>query len=390
MTPPCGRRVRGARDPHQARRLGRDAVRRDELLLLADRRQEAERVRAEADDADGGHGGEARHGGRRDPGAAAEIPLGQHREGQHESRRQLHAHARREREGRPARARVRSGPEQERDRQRRQQQRVVVGAADRQHEQHRVQSEEGGRECRRAPEPPRGAGREADGREAREGQERFERPQRAGEAERSDRVAREREERPVGRVLERPADEAEDRVGGGFGREAGVRVEAVQRPHPRERDIAEDVLGDQGRAQCEDQVGGEDGRRDPAQPQGARGRKRGHVGAADDQHQRLEAAAAERRPDARQGPREPARPAAAVRGHVPGGARGGVADEHGQRREQHERRERPGEPRRRQHARRLSLGGLRGGWRRRVRRWPGGTHEPILTASPPAGVHPAL
>ena len=62
--------VGGRADAEQPRGLGGDAVRRDELLLLADRVEEAERVRTEADHADRGDGQqpEARRPGR-PPGA---------------------------------------------------------------------------------------------------------------------------------------------------------------------------------------------------------------------------------------------------------------------------------------------------------------------------------
>ena len=149
---------------------------RDKLLLLADRRQEAESVRTEADHSYGGDRHEACHGRCRHPDSRPNARLGQHREGQYEPRRQLHTHAGRDGERCPARARVRTGAEQERERQRRQQQRVVVGAADCKHQQHRVQSEEGGRERAGAAEPTRRSGCEADSCEAREGEERFERP----------------------------------------------------------------------------------------------------------------------------------------------------------------------------------------------------------------------
>jgi hypothetical protein len=49
MPPPCRRPVQA----EQARGLRRDAVGRDELLLLADGVEEAERVHAESDDTDG-------------------------------------------------------------------------------------------------------------------------------------------------------------------------------------------------------------------------------------------------------------------------------------------------------------------------------------------------
>jgi hypothetical protein len=83
-------------------------VRGDELLLLADRRQEAERVRAEADHSDGGHGDQSARGGERRVAPPPPTRLGEHEERQQQPRCQLHADAAGERERRPARALLRA------------------------------------------------------------------------------------------------------------------------------------------------------------------------------------------------------------------------------------------------------------------------------------------
>jgi len=50
-------------------------------------------------------------------------------------------------------------------------------------------------------------------------------------------------------MQERPSDERVDRIGGRFGGDMRVGVQAVQRTHAREREVAENVLGDQRRPQ---------------------------------------------------------------------------------------------------------------------------------------------
>ncbi len=67
MAPPA----RCPAQPNQARCLGRDTVRGDQLLLLADRVEEAERVHAEADQANDRDCQQAAAGARGDGHALA-------------------------------------------------------------------------------------------------------------------------------------------------------------------------------------------------------------------------------------------------------------------------------------------------------------------------------
>jgi hypothetical protein len=90
-------------------------------------------------------------------------------------------------------------------------------------------------------------------------------------------------------VLEGPADEPEDRVGGRFGGDMGVRIQAVQSSETREAQVAEHVLGDQWRAEEENHVRDHD--RAPKRPlrQRSRGDENHHIAGAEDQHQGLKA-----------------------------------------------------------------------------------------------------
>jgi hypothetical protein len=214
----------------------------DELLLLADGAEEAERVTAEADQRDRPEHDEAdrRAGERLQPLARRTRP--KHEERQREPGRDLDRDARHERRRRRAKARTRAGAQQQCRREREQDQRVVVCTADREHKQHRVQPDECCRPARRVPEPSGCSCDQRDGGEARGDSDCLERPQAAGQAERRRRVAEQREQRAVRRVLIRPADEREDFVAGGLRGHVRVWVEAVQRAEPREADVAEDVL----------------------------------------------------------------------------------------------------------------------------------------------------
>ncbi len=160
-------------EAHQPRRLGRHAVSRDELLLLSERAEEAERMRPEADHPDQRHGCERARARERDTQPLAPAALAEHQEGQHEPGRQLHADPGRQRHGGRTRVRARlvvprcaestlraaaarrrargAGTQKQRQREREQQQRVVVRAADGEHEQHRVEPDERERERRGAP-----------------------------------------------------------------------------------------------------------------------------------------------------------------------------------------------------------------------------------------------
>jgi hypothetical protein len=139
---------------HQPRGLRGYAVGRHQLLLLADRADEAKRVGAKADQPEQREQREAQPGGARHAQAlalAGPVPARpEDQEWQRQPGGRLDRHPRDERGGAGAESRVRSGREQQRGAQRQQQQRVVVRAADGQLEQHRVQTHEGGGEARRA------------------------------------------------------------------------------------------------------------------------------------------------------------------------------------------------------------------------------------------------
>ncbi len=398
MAPPR----RGALKPEQARRLGGHAVRGDQLLLLAERAEEPQRVRSEPDHAHCGDCHETARARHCDAPALTGAAPAQHQERQQQAGRELDPHAAGQRERRPARslrrrARTRAGRAQQQcEAEREQQQRVVVRAADRHHQEHRVQPEERQRERARVPEPPGRLGRQPDRAEAAEDGERLQRPEPAGEPQRRSRIAHQREQRAVRRVLERPADEAEHRVARGFGREVGVGVEAVQRAHTPEGEVAEDVLGEQRRPEQQDQVGCDHGRRDRCDRKRPRGHERDQVARADHQHQRLEAALPELCADPAQRAGQPARPATAVGGHVLGRGGGGVHAQDRQGRQKRQERKPSGEEHRgpgrrtvgapRRPRRAPDLLGLPRYGRHRSSR---GLHIPILTASRPSGIHRA-
>jgi hypothetical protein len=273
MTPP-GRRPR---EPDEASCLGGDAVRRHELLLLTDGSQEAQRVAAEADhrhrpergDRDGRRSGDAQ--------ALARARRREHEEGEREPGGHLHPEPRHERAGGGAKARLRARGERERRGEREHDQRVVVRAAERQLEQHRVQADEGRRPAARAAGAVRGAGDERNRADARRERHRLQRPQARCERQRRERIAGQREQGTVGGVFEGPSDEREGGVGGRFCRHVRIRVQAVQGAHPREAQIAEDVLGDERRAEEEDHLRGDDRTGDRAQRKLARAHEHGGV-----------------------------------------------------------------------------------------------------------------
>ncbi len=280
-------------------------------------------MHAEAEQANDGH--------RQQPGARAErhaqalarATRGEHQKRNHQARRDLDAHARGQRSRSRARALTRPGGPREREREQRQQQRVVVRSAHRQHQQHGVQADERQRPARRAPEPSRRARDQRDRAEARDDRDRLERPQSSGESQWDERVAGEREQRAVGRMLELPEDEPEHGVGGRFGGEVGVGVQAVQRAEAREREVAEHVLRDQRRPQQQDRVREHDRARERSRRQLPRDQQHQQVARAHDQHQRLEAGAGEADAEAVQGACQPRGPAAAARGDVLPGRGGG-------------------------------------------------------------------
>jgi hypothetical protein len=209
-------------------------VGRHQLLLLADRPEEAEGVHAEAEHADQSQRQQAGGRGQEHREPLAPARRGEHQERQHDPGGQLHADPRHEGRGRGPRTRPGGGCESQRCAQREQHQSVVVVAPHGQHQQYGVQPDE----CRSrdggVPEACGGPGDQRDGAEARGRREALEQPQAAGRAERRGEVAGEREQRTVGGVLERPADEREHRIAGGFGGDMGVRIKAVQGAHPRE------------------------------------------------------------------------------------------------------------------------------------------------------------
>jgi hypothetical protein len=184
----------------------------DQLLLLADGVEKAERVAAESDQRDGSEHDEAQGGSGEQPRALVPARRREQQERQHQSGRDLHADAENERSDTRAQARVCAGCERECRGERQQDRRVVVRAADGEHEQHRVQSDERRRPTGRVPEPSGGASDQCDRAETAEHGERLERPQRAADAERDGRVAEQREQRSVWRVLIRPAEKREDFV----------------------------------------------------------------------------------------------------------------------------------------------------------------------------------
>jgi hypothetical protein len=306
MPPPGG----SAAEAEQPRGLRGDAVRRDELLLLSDRAQEAERVHAETEHADRRDRQQAEYRAERDRAAFAHARRGEHEERQQQPGRDLDADTGRERERGGAEARAASRAQRECGGERQQQQRVVVGAADRVDEQHGVETDERGGPGRGVTEALGRARDQRDSGEARGDRDRFERPQPAGEPERGGRVARERERWTVGGVLKRPADEPVGAVGGRFRGDVRVRVEPVQGPDAGEREVAEHVLGDQRRPEQQRDVGEDDRRREDADREQAREPEHEQVARAHQQHQRLEAGA--RKPDAEtpQRPRQPVGPAA--------------------------------------------------------------------------------
>jgi hypothetical protein len=230
-------------------------VGRHQLLLLADRIQKAERVHPEADRPENGQRQQAQACGGGHPQALAHRRCREHEKRQHHAGGHLDPDAGHERGGAGPQAGICAGRESQRERQQRHDQGVVVRAAHGQHQQHRVQADEGGCPARRLAEAPRRSRDQRDRAQARGSGEDLQSP----DPERGGRIAREREERAVGGVLERPADEGKRRVCARFGGHVRVGVEPVQGPHPREGQIAEHVLGDEGRSEHQEQVREHDG-----------------------------------------------------------------------------------------------------------------------------------
>ncbi len=290
-------------------------------------------MHAEADQPDHAENEQAEAGGGRDSQPLACAAWSKHQERQQQSRGDLHTDPGDDRRGRRPQPRHGGGAEGERDGQHEHDQRVVVRPSDGEHEHHGVEPHERRRPARRLVQPPRRERDQRDRGEAGGGGERFERPQAAGQPERSDRVAEQGEQGAVGGVLERPAQKRERRVGGGFGGEVRVGVEAVERAHVGERDVAEDVLGEQRRAQGEDHMRQQDRRRERAHRQRARPDEHQRVARAHHDHQDLEAAVGQPQVESRERAREPARPAAAARRHIGRRRAGGARAEQEHRRD---------------------------------------------------------
>jgi hypothetical protein len=148
----------------------------DELLLLADRVEKAEGMGAEADQPDGAEREQAEHGGAGNLPAFAPARGGEHEKRQDEAGGNLDPDAHHERRGRCAEPRACPGGERQRPGEHHHQQRVVVGAADGEHEQHWVQPDERGRPAARVSELAGRARDECDRGEARGDRDGLERP----------------------------------------------------------------------------------------------------------------------------------------------------------------------------------------------------------------------
>ena len=101
-----------------------------------------------------------------------------------------------------------------------------------------------------------------------------------------------------------------DGVCGGRGREVGVWVQTVERAHAGEGQIAEDIAGDERRAEQEQQVGEEDGGCDRAHGQAASAGEHEQVAGAHGEREGLKATSPEPAPEAVEGAARtsPARP----------------------------------------------------------------------------------
>jgi hypothetical protein len=318
---PPGRRAAQA---HQPRGLGRHAVDRHELLLLANSVEEAQRVRAEPDHPDGRERREAHERAAGNRHALSRARGREQQERQHQPRGHLDPDAGDERGCGGAEARAGPGGQCQRGGEHHHDQGVVVRAADGEHEQHRVQAHE--RRCP-APRVTQQTGRARDhrhGGEAREYGERLERPQSSGEPQGRGRVAREREKGAVGGMLQRPSDEAENRIGGRFGGHMRVGVQAVQGSQTGEAEVAEHVAGYQRRAEQQDHVRGHDGAHERARRQRSRGDQHDEVAPGHDQHQRLEAVRGDADVKALERAGQPPGPAAGASRHVLRGSRRGT------------------------------------------------------------------
>jgi hypothetical protein len=315
-------------------------VRRDQLLLLTHGVHEPQGVGAEADQTHGPEREEAQPRADRHLQTPAWLRVGEREKGQEEPGGDLDPHARDHR-GRGG-AQPRAGADRERQcgGERQQDQGVVVCAADRQLEQHRVQADERRRPAGRVTEPPCGPRDQRYSAEARGDRYGLEGPQPAGEPQRRRRIACEREQRAIRGVQVGPSDEREDRVGWRFGRHMRVGVKAMQGTQAGEAQIAEDVLGDQRRAQEQDDVRRHDRRHERTRGQRPGSEQHEQIARAHDQHERLEAAFGDAHAQILQRTCHPARPAAVAARHIlrgRGGDAGGQQEDRRQHPEQAER-----------------------------------------------------
>jgi hypothetical protein len=105
-----------------------------------------------------------------------------------------------------------------------QHERVVVSAADGKPKQHGIQADEHGCQLGRASHHACSAGGQGHRRETARDSHQLESPQATAEPERGKRIGAEREQGPIGRMLERPADERKDGVGRSFGCDVRVGI----------------------------------------------------------------------------------------------------------------------------------------------------------------------
>jgi hypothetical protein len=350
-------------------------------------------VRAEADQSERTERQQTEH--RRPCHLPAFAPArgSEHEERQHQAGRDLDANADDERSGGGSKARVGPRGQSQRGSEHHHDQRVVVRPADREHEQHWVQSDECSGPATRLPELAGGARDEGDGAEARGDGERLERPQAAGEPERRGGIAGEREQRPVGGMLIRPAEEPDDFVAGGLRGHVRVRVQSVQRAEAGEAEVAEHVLGDQWRAQQQNRVCGEDRGDQRAHRQRACERQHQQIARAHDQRQRLKATGADAHAQAVQGAGQPAGPAAAAARHVlrrftggPGDRQEGRNDDPQQPEQGQRAGDRSGAARGRAAGAARAMAGAAGDIDRHARQGRGGRHRLIVTSRSQAGV----
>ncbi len=125
-------------------------------------------------------------------------------------------------------------------------------------------------------------------------------------------------------MLERPADKRKDSVGWSFGRDVRVGIQSVQHTQASKLEVAEDVLGDEWRAEQQKHVGRQDRKRDRLAGQDAGAKQRGNVACAHQKRQHLEARGVDANPESVQRPAQPARPAPDARRDIGRGTASGA------------------------------------------------------------------